>query len=51
MIKVITKGGRMYEWQKSEYVCQYDKKAILIFKNGEMVALYNLDSVAEVLIE
>ncbi len=46
MIEIIIKGGRIFTYDKNEYECQYDKKAVLIFKNGEIVALYNLDVVA-----
>lgn len=51
MIKIITKGGRIFTWDKNEYEFQYDKKAVLIFKNGEMIAAYNLDVVAVLLVE
>lgn len=51
MIKIITKGGRIFTWDKNEYECQYDKKAVLIFKNGEMIAAYNLDVAAMLLVE
>lgn len=46
MIEIITKEGRIFTYDKNKYECQYDKKAVLIFKNGEIVALYNLDVVA-----
>lgn len=46
MIEIITKGGRVFTYDKNEYECQYDKKAVLIFKSGEIVALYNLGVVA-----
>lgn len=51
MIKVITKGGKIFTWDKNEYEYRYDEKAILIFKDGEIVALYNLDAVAMLSIE
>lgn len=46
MIEITTKNGRVFTYEKDKYKYQYDKKAILIFKDGEIVALYNLDIVA-----
>ncbi len=46
MIEIITKGGRRFTYDKSKYQYHYDGKAILIFKGGEIVAIYNLDAVS-----
>ena len=51
MIEIITKDGRIFAYDKNEYKYQYDKKAVLIFKNEEIVALYNLDVVATLSVE
>lgn len=51
MIEIITKGGRVFTYDNSKYQYHYDGKAILIFKDGEIVALYNLDSVSMLSVE
>lgn len=48
MIEITTKNGRVFTYDKSNYTFRYDEKTILIFENGEIVALYNLDVIAMV---
>lgn len=53
-IKITPKSGRISEWEteEKEYgdYC-YNEKTLVIRKKGRVVAIYNMDSVASVVIK